>query len=106
MESASRTVKRSIGNKSYKCRDLSVRGNPEASLHGHKNSSMYQYNCCRYFIGIMAERVGFEPTAAIGYTQVTHFTLRPIRQKRPKRQTEVHRRYTEHCRANVGRAGP
>src|ERR1700676_805025 len=35
------------------------------------------------------------PPAAIEYTQLTHFALRPIRQKRPKRQTEVHGRYTE-----------
>jgi hypothetical protein len=40
-------------------------------------------------------RVGFEPATAIGHTLLTHFTLRPIRQKRPKRQSEVHGGYTE-----------
>src|ERR1700704_2920891 len=49
----------------------------------------------------MAERVGVVPTPAIGYTYLTHFTLRPIRQKRPKRQTEVHGGYTDHCPADI-----
>ena len=59
--------------------------------------------------------MGVEPASTIEDTQLTHFMLRPIRQKRPKCQTEVHGGYTEHCAADASglsapwpnaRAGP
>jgi hypothetical protein len=62
----------------------------------HSTLEISAYNFAENKVLRVVEVGGVALRRSTETTQLTHFTLRPMRQKRPKRQTEVHGGYTEH----------